>query len=94
MKCNAHSNSISTGWLALLSCSILFGSSAVTIGADDGKLRIICFGAHPDDCELRAAGGRGEVVEARTSCEICVGDKRRHWTLANGRRTSCATTSC
>ena len=24
--------------------------------ADDGKLRIICFGAHPDDCELRAAG--------------------------------------
>src|SRR5262249_14745812 len=24
--------------------------------ADDGKLHIICFGAHPDDCELRAAG--------------------------------------
>jgi LmbE family N-acetylglucosaminyl deacetylase len=23
---------------------------------DDGKLRIICFGAHPDDCELKAAG--------------------------------------
>jgi N-acetylglucosamine malate deacetylase 1 len=23
---------------------------------NDGKLRIICFGAHPDDCELRAAG--------------------------------------
>ncbi len=23
---------------------------------DDGKLRIICFGAHPDDCELRASG--------------------------------------
>jgi LmbE family N-acetylglucosaminyl deacetylase len=23
---------------------------------DDGKLNIICFGAHPDDCELRAAG--------------------------------------
>jgi N-acetylglucosamine malate deacetylase 1 len=22
----------------------------------DGKLRIICFGAHPDDCELKAAG--------------------------------------
>jgi LmbE family N-acetylglucosaminyl deacetylase len=23
---------------------------------EDGKLRIICFGAHPDDCELRVGG--------------------------------------
>jgi N-acetylglucosamine malate deacetylase 1 len=23
---------------------------------DDGKLRIICFGAHPDDCEIQASG--------------------------------------
>lgn len=23
---------------------------------DDGKLRIICFDAHPDDCELQAGG--------------------------------------
>src|SRR5947207_12326975 len=26
------------------------------VPADDGKLRIIAFGAHPDDCELKVAG--------------------------------------
>ena len=28
----------------------------VTLPPEDGKLRIICFGAHPDDCELQASG--------------------------------------
>src|SRR5262249_54082896 len=31
---------------------------------DDGKLRIICFGAHPDDCEIRA-GGVGAMWAAK-----------------------------
>jgi LmbE family N-acetylglucosaminyl deacetylase len=31
---------------------------------DDGKLRIICFGAHPDDCELQA-GGVGAMWAAK-----------------------------
>ena len=34
------------------------------VPADDGKLRIICFGAHPDDCEIRA-GGVGAMWSAK-----------------------------
>lgn len=37
---------------ALLGTVILAGGAR----AADDKLRIICFGAHPDDCELKAAG--------------------------------------
>ncbi|MGI8601688.1 MAG: PIG-L deacetylase family protein [Verrucomicrobiales bacterium] len=30
--------------------------AGITPPPDDGKLRIICFGGHPDDCEIQAAG--------------------------------------
>jgi LmbE family N-acetylglucosaminyl deacetylase len=34
-----------------------FGAiEGVVMPPEDGKLRIICFGAHPDDCEIQAAG--------------------------------------
>src|SRR3712207_5644852 len=35
---------------------LLLAMSAIGIAQQDGKLRIIAFGAHPDDCDIRAAG--------------------------------------
>lgn len=36
--------------------SLLLLIGALTMLAQDGKVRIIAFGAHPDDCDIRAAG--------------------------------------
>lgn len=38
--------------------------AAAAAPAADGKLRIICFGAHPDDCEIQA-GGVGALWSAQ-----------------------------
>jgi LmbE family N-acetylglucosaminyl deacetylase len=70
------------------------GSPTAAAGAGDGKLRIIAFGAHPDDCELKAGG-----VAARWSAlghhvkfvSVTNGDVG-HWRMAGGplalRRTA------
>lgn len=37
--------------------------AAGTLAAQDGKLRIIAFGAHPDDCDIRAAGTAAKFAQ-------------------------------
>src|SRR3989442_8713111 len=86
----------------LMKRSFFFGlvitALSVTIAApppaDDGKLRIICFGAHPDDCELQAGGvaalwaAKGHHVKLVSVTNGDVG----HWREAGGplapRRTA------
>jgi LmbE family N-acetylglucosaminyl deacetylase len=53
---------------------------------DDGKLRIIAFGAHPDDCELKAGGvaakwaAQGHHVKFVSVTNGDIG----HWQMAGG----------
>ncbi len=42
--------------LPLLTGTALLVTAGSPAPPDDGKLRIICFGAHPDDCEIQVGG--------------------------------------
>ena len=66
---------------------LLFATAITAFGADaDGKLRIIAFGAHPDDCELQAGGtaamwaARGHKVKFVSVTNGDIG----HWREAGG----------
>jgi LmbE family N-acetylglucosaminyl deacetylase len=59
---------------------------------NDGKLRIIVFGAHPDDAEYRGAGVAMKWGETRPPREARVGDKMVTSVTGNRReaRSRCA----
>src|SRR5437773_11722109 len=54
---------------------------------DDGKLRIICFGAHPDDCELAAGGAAARWAAGGHHVKFvsCTNGEIGHWAMAGGR---------
>lgn len=52
----------------------------------DGKLRIICFGAHPDDCEIRAAGvaAKWSALGHHVKFVAVTNGDIGHWQMAGG----------
>ena len=56
--------------------------------ANDGKLRIIVFGAHPDDAEYCGAGVAMKWAKQGHHVKFGIGHQRRYRPLGNGRRSA------
>lgn len=72
-------------WSGLFGFTLVFSATAQT-APDNGKLRIICFGAHPDDCEIQA-GGVGAMWAAkghRVKLVSVTNGDIGHWREAGG----------
>ncbi|MBI5387938.1 MAG: PIG-L family deacetylase [Verrucomicrobia bacterium] len=70
----------------VIAAATLVLTSAAPAPPDDGTLRIICFGAHPDDCEIQAGGvaamwaAKGHKVKLVSVTNGDIG----HWREAGG----------
>src|SRR5438552_4012076 len=81
--------------LALLGVSCASSPAATPMSApaaspaevpQDGKLRIIAFGAHPDDCELREGGAAAKwaALGHHVKFVSCTNGDIGHWAMAGG----------
>jgi N-acetylglucosamine malate deacetylase 1 len=73
--------------IGLFACGLMTVLAASALAEEgDGKLRIICFGAHPDDAEFKAAGvaakwaAKGHHVKFVSVTNGDIG----HWQIAGG----------
>src|SRR5262245_63390643 len=73
---------------------VLVWAQAPQAAPNDGKLRIIIFGAHPDDAEYRGAGVAMKWAKAGHHVKLvsCTNGDIGHWAIAGGplakRRTA------
>src|SRR5258706_12236103 len=89
MKVNIEANLIHV--LPMYTLALLFVLTTLIAYADapaqgDGKLRIIAFGAHPDDCELRTAGtaARWAALGHHVKFVSVTNGDIGHWKMAGG----------
>lgn len=85
----------STMTAAIFALGLFAGSSQVQAqNSDDGKLNIICFGAHPDDAEYKSGGTAALWAKAghRVKLVSVTNGDIGHWDMAGGplakRRTA------
>ena len=67
---------------------MLVWAQAPQSAPNDGKLRIIIFGAHPDDAEYRGAGVAMKWAKAGHHVKLVSCHQRRYRPLADRRRTA------
>src|SRR5213078_5396796 len=82
-------------WAALVGCAASSAGvspmnapmPAPAAPPQDGKLRIIAFGAHPDDCELREGGAAAKwaALGHHVKFVSCTNGDIGHWGMAGGR---------
>lgn len=77
--------------LAILAASLLSYSPVVGLAKDDpsiddGKLRIVVFGAHPDDAEFKAGGTAAKWARQGHHVKLCsvTNGDIGHWQMAGG----------
>lgn len=72
--------------ICLVTCVVTAAKAGAAVSPEDGQLRIICFGAHPDDCEIRFGGvaalwtAKGHKVKFVSTTNGDIG----HWREAGG----------
>jgi LmbE family N-acetylglucosaminyl deacetylase len=81
-------------WVALVGCAASTGGVAPMAAPmpspaappEDGKLRIIAFGAHPDDCELKEGGAAAKWAAQGHHVKFvsCTNGDIGHWNMAGG----------
>ncbi len=80
--------------VVVLACLVAVGQGAFGAEASDGKLRILCFGAHPDDAEYKAGGvaAKWAALEHHVKFVSVTNGDIGHWQSAGGplagRRTA------
>jgi N-acetylglucosamine malate deacetylase 1 len=72
--------------LALAAAALGFALPAAPAAAADAPLRIIAFGAHPDDCELDASGAAAKwaALGHKFKCVAVTNGDIGHWGIAGG----------